>query len=1305
MLQRSLVIPVLLLGLAGGIFSQSAFAQTPPRDPSAAVQATRSQMEAASGGAVHVTQSPTTKLATFLAATPGKPIPLLVAPTTPPEERGRKFLHLYGAAFGISALDQVRVQRVQDRDEAGMEHVRFQQVLRGIPVRGGEIIVHLHGANTTAVTAKTLPDLAQVETKPQVSPQDAIKAAQEVLAKHLQVSDASLSTPQLEIFNQGLFEGRPSPTRLAWFIEATKLNVREFIWVDAQRGVVLLHFSQLTDAKNRQIHDANVLPGTLVRSEGQTATADVDADAAYDFSGDTYDYFFTQHGRDSYDGAGAPLISTVDSCPFTFDCPYQNAFWNGEQMVYGAGFSLADDVDAHELTHAVTEKSANLVYFSQSGALNESFSDIFGETVDLTNSGGTDTAAVRWQLGEDIPNIGAIRNMMNPTLFGDPGKVSDPQFICNDPEIDSGGVHINSGVPNHAYALMVDGGTYNGQTITGIGLTKAGKIQYRTLTTYLVSTADFPANYTAVQQACADLIGIADITSADCAEVKKALDAVEMSRTFCSPLGAPALCPTGQEPTTLFFDNLENPTSGKWTTATASGVNHWLDDSNHTAAGGCTGTPDMYCTVPGTSGIRAFWGYDFPIVGDSVVAMTQNVTIPLGARLQFNHLSHFENSTLSFYDGGVVEYSANGGASWTDAGALVSAGAAYNGVISSGWGNPLAGRNAFVADSPGYLASQLNLGSLAGQSVRFRFRMGTDSSVADLGWFIDDVHFYTCSGGSPKLSVSDVTKVEGNSGPTTLTFTVSLSPASSSQVRVTYATANGTAFAPTDYTALPATVLTFAAGETSKSVTVTVNGDTSVEGNETFHVNLSNAIGATIADGQGLGTITNDDLAKLSINDVTKVEGNSGTTLFTFTVTLNPAAASTVAVQCVSADGSATAASDYSSVNKILTFLPGQTSQPCSVAGVGDTSVEGNETFSVNLSGAVGAEITDGQGIGTITNDDLPRLSITDAAQAEGSNGPTVFTFFVALSAPSTNQVKVTYASLNGSAAAPTDYTALPATLLTFAPGETSKTVNVTVNGDTTVEGNETFSINLSGAIGATIADGQGIGTIANDDLPKLSINDMTRVEGSSGTALFTFTVTLSPAATSTITVRCASSDGSATAPSDYSSVDKMVTFLTGQSSQPCAVSVVGDTTVEGNETFSVNLNNAVGATIADGQGIGTITNDDLPKLSITDVTQVEGSNGLTTFTFTVNLSAPSPNQVKVNYASLNSTASAPTDYTALPVTVLTFAPGETSKTVTVMVNGDTTVEGNETFSINLSSAAGATIIDTQGKGTIMNDD
>lgn len=859
-------------------------------------------------------------------------------------------------------------------------------------------------------------------------------------------------------------------------------------------------------------------------------------------------------------------------------------------MVYGVGFSRADDVDAHELTHAVTEKSASLAYYMQSGALNESFSDIFGETVDLTNVGGTDTAAVRWQIGEDIPGIGAFRNMMNPTFFGDPGKVSDPQLICNDPGTDLGGVHINSGVPNHAYALTVDGGTYNGQTITGIGLTKAGKIQYRTLVTYLVSTADFQANYTAVQQACTDLIGTAGITAADCTQVKKALDAVEMNSTVCSPPATPALCPAGQSPTNLFFDNLENITSGNWATTTATGINHW---------DGGKGTPSVYWQIPAPSGNYAFWGFDFELIGDSAVAMTRNVVLPAGARLQFDHSYNFEQDGATFYDGGVAEYSTNGGMTWTDAGSLISAGAAYGGVIDSGFGNPLAGRRAFVADSLGYAASQLNLGSLAGQNARFRFRMGTDNSVDDLGWFIDDVRIYTC-GASPArtLRINDVTRAEGNSGTTPFAFTVTLSPASTGTVTVHYTTANGTATVPSDYTTTNGT-LTFAPGQTSKTVTVNVVGNTVVEPNETFFVNLRAPSGATIADGQGLGTILNDEGPLLRMSDVVTTEGNAGTKNFVFTVSLTATSSrSSVTVNCVTANGSAAAGSDYTAVNIPLTFFPGQTSKTCTVPVLGNTMVEPNETFVVNLTSPVGATIVDPdfRGLGTILNDDGPLLSINNVTVTEGNAGTSNFNFTVTLSPAAATNVTVNCVRANGTAVAPGDYTA-GTTALTFTPGQTFKTCSVPVVGDTTIEPNETFFVNLTNAVGATIVDPdlRGIGTILNNDGPLLRITDVAATEGNVGTKNFNFLVTLSPAVATTVTVRCVTANGTAAAGSDYTALNTMLTFTPGQTNKTCIVPVIGNTVVELNETFFVNLTNPVGATIVDPdfRGLGTITNDD----------------------------------------------------------------------------------------------------------------
>ena len=188
---------------------------------------------------------------------------------------------------------------------------------------------------------------------------------------------------------------------------------------------------------------------------------------------------------------------------------------------------------------------------------------------------------------------------------------------------------------------------------------------------------------------------------------------------------------------------------------------------------------------------------------------------------------------------------------------------------------------------------------------------------------------------------------------------------------VNYSTANGTATAGSDYIATSGT-LTFNPGDTTKTITVLVNGDTLNEANETFFVNLSNPVNATIADAQGLGTILNDDaLPSISINDVSLAEGNSGTTNAVFTVTLSPASGQTVTVNYSTANGTATAGSDYIATSGTLTFNPGDTTKTITILVNGDTVVEPNETFSVNLTTVTNATITRGQGVGTIVNDDV----------------------------------------------------------------------------------------------------------------------------------------------------------------------------------------------------------------------------------------------------------------------------------------------------------------------------------------------
>ena len=677
--------------------------------------------------------SPVTARATF-ASSQGRGILLNVPVNASAAERALAFIDDYGAAFGANR-NQLQLQRTPGVDPLGFEHVRLQQMHRGVPVTAAGLIIHLKGPRVMVANGHMVADLP-VNVIPTVSVETATEAARMLIEKIVdpgKASDAVYSAPRLEVFNRGLLEARSAPSRLAWFIEAKGFELREYVWIDAETGSVLLNFSQLTPAKSRTIYTAfegPSLPGTLVRSEGGPPTGDVDADLAYDYSGITYDYYLTNHGRDSYNNAGAPLLSTVHYCDPSQPCPFANAFWNGTQMVYGTNYSSADDVVGHELTHAVTERTADLLYYMQSGALNESFSDIFGETIDLLDGRGNDTAGVRWRIGEDLP-IGAIRDMMNPTAFGDPGKMTDPQFWC-DPQ-DGGGVHSNSGVPNHAYALMVDGGTYNSKTISGIGLTKAAKIQYRALSTYLTSGSGFLDDYAALNQSCTDLVGSSGITAADCTQVNNALLAVEITnRWSCSGAATvPLACPLpGTSPTTTYFEGFE--ASPNWTSSSNQSTK-WVPSDTGFAK----------------SGQRMASGPDSATNLDTALTMNSAVSIPTAGRLIFDQAFDLEPG----FDGGVLEYSANGGASWTDAGSLIDGGQAYN--ATTGGSNPMGSRSAFSRTSYGYTTTRLNLASLAGQNVKFRFRLGTDSSIFFLGWLVDNVRIYSCVQSSPPPSATD----------------------------------------------------------------------------------------------------------------------------------------------------------------------------------------------------------------------------------------------------------------------------------------------------------------------------------------------------------------------------------------------------------------------------------------------------------------------------------------------------------------------------------------------------------------------
>jgi hypothetical protein len=238
---------------------------------------------------------------------------------------------------------------------------------------------------------------------------------------------------------------------------------------------------------------------------------------------------------------------------------------------------------------------------------------------------------------------------------------------------------------------------------------------------------------------------------------------------------------------------------------------------------------------------------------------------------------------------------------------------------------------------------------------------------------------FTATATTPTLAIDDVTQLEGNSGTTAFVFTVSIS--SSADATVNFATANGTATAGSDYVANSGTVTFTSGGPLTQTITISVNGDTLVEPDETFFVNLSGAAGATIADALGVGTILNDDglaTPTVSIGNVTRVEGNSGTTPFVFSVSISSSANATV--NFATADGTASAGSDYAGASGTVTFSAGgPLTQTITILVNGDTLIEPDETFFVNLSGAVGATVASGPGVGTIVNDDgtAPRPAVT----------------------------------------------------------------------------------------------------------------------------------------------------------------------------------------------------------------------------------------------------------------------------------------------------------------------------------------
>lgn len=890
----------------------------------------------------------------------------------------RNAMNSYGKLFGLRNASGELQQRTLKADNSGRTSVRYQQSYNGIPVIGGELYVNLAKGNSLlSINGEVSPKLA-LSTKPAINSQQAIGTALTAVAKWYQISTAELTvtTPTLSIYDPQLLSPDSSPATLVWQMEVSSTAqkpIREMVLVDAQRGHIGLHFNRIDGVRNRETYSAMetfALPGIKVCNESDTDCIaavifnNPNAVKAHLHTRDTYDFYSRMHGRDSIDDAGMALISTVNwyynldpsSCP--------NAFWTGSQMVYCTGM-VADDIVAHEITHGVTDHTSKLYPYYQSGAISESFSDIWGEFVDLSNGNGSDHSLLRWLIGEDALALNdAIRSMKDPTIYGDPDKMSSPYYRTN--SADSGGIHHNSGVNNKAAYLMTDGGNFNGITVSGIGIDKTAKIYYEVQTRMLTSGSNYLDLYNALYQGCQNLIGSSGITINDCIQVRMATDAVEMDQEPTTGFNSQATsCPANQAvATTLFSDDFEN------------GFNQW--NLNNAGMGvDWVGLHASQGIIYTTSGVEALNGIGAPIPTDQRAEFS--ITLPNEATyLHFKHSTDFEFGAGKAYDAGVVEYSTDNGTSWNDAAPLFEAGHIYNGTVENGILNILAGRSAFTGNSHGYVSTRLNLTTLAGQTVRFRWRVGTDDNGLSPGWLLDDVSVHTCA----PVSTFDFTNanytIDENSG--TATITVSRSGANTGVVSVDYGISGRTAVAGSDFTDTSGT-LTWADGDSAdKTFSVAINDDGEFENDEIVELYLYKPSNGAIVGQQFNSTLTikNDDPAptlSFSYPLFTVVENEPSTSIYVSRGTNNVGA---ISVNYSISAGSATVDSDYVNVvSGTLNWADGDGADKSFIIPLlDDTLYEGTETVRLTLSSPVGAILeSPAEATLNITDDELPPRS------------------------------------------------------------------------------------------------------------------------------------------------------------------------------------------------------------------------------------------------------------------------------------------------------------------------------------------
>ena len=910
--------------------------------PTAAAGSLVQQIKSEADGTVKVTtKSATGKVGFVRASRGGDLMPSLSGDSMAKAvDKAGAYLKKYAPAFGATA-DQLKQSAVSSSRYGWT--ISYTQEYKGLQVFGAKIKVNFDKAgDLTTVNGYAAPGL-NLSVSPR-TPKDV--AAQHAIAtvrvnppgatngSKVDTSGLEAATNTLVVYRTGAVKGDTGKAILAYQIEVTnKRNIRDTVFVDANTGKVVNRYSMVDNFEtNRELYEADADRNlTLVWKDGDPypGTLNPDQDSMVVSTGNSYWLYANSFGRDSYDAAGA-VMRTINNDP-AISCP--NANWNGTTTNYCDGVS-SDDVVSHEWGHAYTEYTSGLIYQWQPGALNESYSDVWGETVDLINGredagegdltakrpvglcsshspaqplltinapssiakdcltggllgpgidapitgdvvaptdvaedGGTTTdgcstydnpasvvgkivlvdrglcaftqkaqiagdagaAAViignrddspvgfssddttlpvtvsigltdrelirtalgngdtvnvtikdasgqrvdsyRWLMGEKSTAFGgAIRDMWNPTCYGDPGKVSDAEYKCSTD--DSGGVHGNSGVPNHGYALLVDGGTYNGVAVEGIGMDKAANLWWRTQTDYLTPTSDFTDMADGLDAACTALIGqpinqlstkrltpgaAADpITSADCAQVTAMEAAVELRKepTQCNfrPLldkNAPSVCGKGYKTKTLFKENFEK------------GLKNWSQTEIHSDVEPGHGFPWKAVSNAPKHASKAAYGADpsgGSCAGDADDYTSANLLKSKRIKMKggkFRRLSfqHYVATEVG-YDGGNVKISVNGGTFKVipTAAYLFNAPNATLITLAEGGTNPLNGQDGFTGTNGGSVfgswgTSIVDLkkaGVGAHDKIKLRFDMGRDGCGGVDGWYVDNIKVQVC---------------------------------------------------------------------------------------------------------------------------------------------------------------------------------------------------------------------------------------------------------------------------------------------------------------------------------------------------------------------------------------------------------------------------------------------------------------------------------------------------------------------------------------------------------------------------------